>query len=444
MDRRRGAQPARPRPRGARPTAAGRDRDRPGARRATHDLTVGQTGHGAHAGRAGSRPRSSGITKFGSADSIDGERHGLAARQTRVRLAELGQVEYDEPLPARLGLAGGARGRGRSRSCPSGFEAQTGDAVPRRPARHDRRASGGCLKNALQGFAILALLVGAFVIYNTFSVIVAQRMRELAVLAAIGATPEADQAARCAGRASSSACSGSAPRRGGGHRADLRADRSSCRPLGVALPGSGIEVEPATSSCGVVIGTVITVASVMIPARRARRTEPIEAMRDAAVETVGVLARRAVIATIVLAGPRRGRRAARRRAPRASASAPCSLFVGVIVAGPVIAAVRATRLVTPAAVAPRARGPPRRRQHGAEPQAHRHDRQRPAHRRVPGDAGDGRRHERSRTSSSARSRSIDSADYLVDSDGRTVDTTWSATSSPSRTSTRSARSGASR
>ena len=46
------------------------------------------------------------------------------------------------------------------------------------------------LSNVLQGFSILALLVGAFVIYNTFSVIVAQRLREIAVLSAIGATPK--------------------------------------------------------------------------------------------------------------------------------------------------------------------------------------------------------------------------------------------------------------
>ena len=46
------------------------------------------------------------------------------------------------------------------------------------------------LKTALQVFALLALFVGGFVIYNTFNVIVAQRLRELAVLAAIGATPK--------------------------------------------------------------------------------------------------------------------------------------------------------------------------------------------------------------------------------------------------------------
>ena len=82
----------------------------------------------------------------------------------------------------------------------------------------------------------------------------------------------------------------------------------------------------------------------MIPARRASRTEPIEALRDAAVETVGV-SRGRVIATIVLlvlgvAGVLLGTSAA------SVGIGALLLFVGVIVAGPIIA-LWGTRLVTP-------------------------------------------------------------------------------------------------
>ena len=73
---------------------------------------------------------------------------------------------------------------------PDGFKAQTGDELPRRQARARSARLGQFLKKALQAFALLALLVGGFVIYNTFSVIVGQRLRELAVLSAIGATPK--------------------------------------------------------------------------------------------------------------------------------------------------------------------------------------------------------------------------------------------------------------
>src|SRR5690606_17754356 len=45
------------------------------------------------------------------------------------------------------------------------------------------------LRPVLQGFAYLAMFVSAFVIFNTFSVVVTQRFRELALIRAIGGTP---------------------------------------------------------------------------------------------------------------------------------------------------------------------------------------------------------------------------------------------------------------
>ena len=41
---------------------------------------------------------------------------------------------------------------------------------------------------ALLIFALIALIVGSFIIYNTFSIVVAQRTREMALLRAIGAS----------------------------------------------------------------------------------------------------------------------------------------------------------------------------------------------------------------------------------------------------------------
>ena len=46
----------------------------------------------------------------------------------------------------------------------------------------------GFFRTALLVFAFIALFVGAFIIFNTFSIIVAQRTRELALLRAIGAS----------------------------------------------------------------------------------------------------------------------------------------------------------------------------------------------------------------------------------------------------------------
>ena len=51
-------------------------------------------------------------------------------------------------------------------------------------------------------FALVALFVGSFIIYNTFSIIVAQRGRELALLRALGASGEPGARARCCSRRS--------------------------------------------------------------------------------------------------------------------------------------------------------------------------------------------------------------------------------------------------
>jgi putative ABC transport system permease protein len=113
---------------------------------------------------------------------------------------------------------------------------------------------------------------------------------------------------------------------------------------GVQLPGGGIKITPARVILGLLIGTVITVASVMIPARRASRTEPIEALRDAAVETVSVSRGRIITTAVMLVLGALGLLLG--TAPAVIGVGALLLFVGVIVAGPIIAR-WGTRLVTP-------------------------------------------------------------------------------------------------
>lgn len=82
----------------------------------------------------------------------------------------------------------------------------------------------------------------------------------------------------------------------------------------------------------------------MIPARRASRTEPIEALRDAAVETVSVSRGRIVTTVVMLVLGALGLLLG--TAPAVIGLGALLLFVGVIVAGPIIAR-WGTRLVTP-------------------------------------------------------------------------------------------------
>ena len=70
---------------------------------------------------------------------------------------------------------------------PSGTEVLTGDAITKEQ-QADTRKQMGFITTFLMVFADIAMLVGAFIICNTFSIIVAQRSREMALLRAIGAS----------------------------------------------------------------------------------------------------------------------------------------------------------------------------------------------------------------------------------------------------------------
>ena len=280
-----------------------------------------------------------GITTFGGSDAIDDGGTISINPVDSFDWLNSGQVEYTELF---------VRGSGSQDDlvaaieplAPDGFVVQSGDEF-----RQDKRelvgAIGRSLKVGLQFFAGLALFVGGFVIYNTFSVIVAQRVRELAVLAAIGATPkQIKRSLRFEGLVIG--LLGSAL----GVVAGLALTFGLIfvlEQVGVSLPGSGIEVSPNIVIQGLVIGTLITFMSVMIPARRAAKTEPIEALRQAAVETSSVSRTRIIWASALMlfgiAAMLFGKAAM-------IGLGALALFIGVIVAGPMIA-VAGSRLARP-------------------------------------------------------------------------------------------------
>ncbi len=134
----------------------------------------------------------------------------------------------------------------------------------------------------LTAFALIALIVGAFIIYNTFSIVVAQRLREMALLRAIGAsrrqvlTSVIGEAA-VVGVVASAVGVGV----GVGLAFGLKALMAAA---GFELPGSGVEVPFAGLVFALIIGTVVTLVSAIVPARQAARIPPIAAMRAVALE----------------------------------------------------------------------------------------------------------------------------------------------------------------
>lgn len=149
------------------------------------------------------------------------------------------------------------------------------------------------LRPVLQGFAYLALFVAAFVIFNTFSVVVVQRFRELALIRAVGGTPaQVRRSLLVEGLGIGLAAS--AVGLVAGALIALFVQWVLGR-FDVVLPGAGVKVTVWTVVLCMVAGTVVTVLSVLVPAFRAGRTKPVEAMRSSAVDTSGTSVVRAVI-----------------------------------------------------------------------------------------------------------------------------------------------------
>ena len=217
---------------------------------------------------------------------------------------------------------------------PQGFVVQSGDDFIADKV-NAAGSFGKILKQALQVFALIALFVGGFVIFNTFSVIVAQRLRELAVLAAIGATPkQIRNSLRWEGLLIGLIGSILGVAVGFALTFVLIAVLGA---IGVSLPGSGLKVSPGVVIQSVIVGTLITFFSVMRPARKAARTEPIEALRSSAVESKTLTPTRMFLSLGLVGGGAVGLLLA----PSAAVIGPSVLafFVGTILIGPVLAIV---------------------------------------------------------------------------------------------------------
>ena len=172
-------------------------------------------------------------------------------------------------------------------------------------AAEARRATGTSLQFVnmfLLTFAIVALVVGSFVIYNTFTITVAQRTKETALLRAIGAQRrQVISSIRLEALLTGVFASTAGVILGIGLAQGLRSVLSA---FGMELPSGSSVIEPRTVVVSMATGVVVTVAAAWLPARRAAKVAPIEALRDTALDTSAQSKRRVVfgVATGVVGG----------------------------------------------------------------------------------------------------------------------------------------------
>ena len=181
---------------------------------------------------------------------------------------------------------------------PDGLEAITGDTLV--GEFEDIIGSvTGIINTALQIFAFIALFVGAFVIYNTFSITVVQRGREMALLRAIGAsTKQVSRSVIIESLVIGIIASLLGALAGVGIGWVLLKLLGS---LGVGFDVA-LTIPSGTIGAGVVIGTIITLAAAYLPARRGAKIAPLEALRESSIEQLDESKRRQIIGLAALVG----------------------------------------------------------------------------------------------------------------------------------------------
>jgi putative ABC transport system permease protein len=239
----------------------------------------------------------SGIVGIGELDSIGGAT--LAVFETRTAQEAFDrQGEFDAIAVAGEEDVSSAALRARIQEVlPRGYEAVSSAAVAAETA--DEIEEGlGFFRTGLLVFASVSLFVGAFIIFNTFNIIVTQRTRELGLLRALGASRGQVQIsvlteAVVIGVIASVAGIGLGLVLATGLRALLAA-------FGTDLPSTGAVILPRTLIAGVAIGTLVTVVAGVAPARRASRVSPVEALREGeGASPSASLRRRVTVGTLV-------------------------------------------------------------------------------------------------------------------------------------------------
>ncbi|TDE26782.1 FtsX-like permease family protein [Actinomadura sp. 6K520] len=209
-----------------------------------------------------------GLVDFG----IDQEAkfRGAVGFDTATTIAMTGERTYRE-----IDIAGGDRRAIEAAAGPAG-RVYTGPELGAVLAK-SAGADTEIIRTGLLIFGLVAMLVSALVIYNTFAILIAQRMREMALLRCVGATRRqvfGGVLAESAVVGLVGSLLGLAAGAGLGTAALLGVTR-----LDAAVPVAAPSLTVRTVVLGLAVGVVVTVLSALPPARAATRVAPVAALR---------------------------------------------------------------------------------------------------------------------------------------------------------------------
>ncbi|MFJ4597799.1 MULTISPECIES: ABC transporter permease [unclassified Kitasatospora] len=136
----------------------------------------------------------------------------------------------------------------------------------------------GFMKNAMLGFSLISAFVGCFLIINTFSMLVAQRTREIGLLRAIGGSRrQVNRSVLVEALILGVLGSTLGVAAGLGIAVGLIKLMNA---IGMKLDAGDLKIGPTVFLAGYALGIVVTLVAAWVPARRASRIAPMAALRD--------------------------------------------------------------------------------------------------------------------------------------------------------------------
>ncbi len=239
----------------------------------------------------------SGLAKFGDVESIGGATVAVVTLPEAQLLADQpGKVDSIRAA-AEPGVTPAQLVSRIDRVMPDTVEVKTGQ----QDADDDTESvqnSLSFLNTLLLVFAGIAVFVGAFIIFNTFSITVAQRTKEFALLRTMGASRgqvlrSVMLEALIVGLIASilGILLGIATAQG---------INALFKAFGAALPQEGLVLKPRTVIVALLVGTIVTMLSSLAPARRATRIPPLAAMREEVAQAGPQSRRRRIVSWVML------------------------------------------------------------------------------------------------------------------------------------------------
>lgn len=234
-----------------------------------------------------------GIAGYGSSDNLGGATIVLFSNATAAQVMNA-QGKYDSILvSAESGVTDVVLRERIAQALPSYAEAETGQQAAQEAEQSTEDTISTFIGTPLLVFAFISLFVGSFLIINTFNILVAQRTRELALLRALGAT-RAQVLRSVLIEAALTGLVASIL----GFGVGILIAKLLLSFFGSAST-AGITLLPRTFIVAVLVGTIVTVIAASLPARRATKISPVEALAEALPETQPLPRRRIAIGVVI-------------------------------------------------------------------------------------------------------------------------------------------------